>query len=419
MRNLSAPTWLRLALLACSWAALVEGASVSEQIAKLEQDGRRYPDLYGLGSAETVPTCPKEAVKVLGSLPMPPGNVDVHSASGRVFFTFHPAGRHPTKSDLPNVAVMKLSTPGTLEDFKPYPSAEAQAQWKTVLAVRVCGNFLWLLDHADLGGNEKVRPSLFQIDLETNKIVYQRAFTKEEAKGMLNDFVCSADGDSLFIADAGISSENYAIVRLDVSTNSVTRHLENHVSTLPVDLVPVIGGDTPLDMPWKVGVDSIGIRSSPAETGTEEIVFSSIYAKHFWIIDTQYLKIENDKDLAVDKVRVLGVEGKQSKSVSDGIICGHDGRVYVTDFEHFAITKTDSSGIEAKLLAQDMDLLRWPDGVALSSDGKEMFVASSAIHEIVAGNHHQNAPFHLVRIDLGACGEFDGPSGSVSDRKEL
>ena len=94
----------------------------------------------------------------------------------------------------------------------------------------------------------------------------------------------------------------------------------------------------------------------------------------------------------------------------------------MTDFEHFAITVTGRHGTSARVLAQDERLLRWPDGVALSPDGREMYVASSAIHEIVAGDHHGKGPFHLVRIDLEACGEFgdtQADKAAAGGRSEL
>ena len=94
------------------------------------------------------------------------------------------------------------------EGYEPYPrGSDKSSFWTTVLALRVCGDSLWLLDHADMGGHESHSPSLFEIDLKTDEVVFQRDFNKDEAKGMLNDFVCSSDGRSIFIADAGIERE--------------------------------------------------------------------------------------------------------------------------------------------------------------------------------------------------------------------
>jgi sugar lactone lactonase YvrE len=92
-----------------------------------------------------------------------------------------------------------------------------------------------------------------------------------------------------------------------------------------------------------------------------------------------------------------------SKTVSDGIVCDKEGRIYVTDFEHFALSVTSADGNKVQTLVEDRSLLRWPDGITLKKG--TIFISSSAIHEVVAGDHHKNAPFHIVSLDLGLCGE--------------
>ena len=346
-------------------------------IERLKQEHRNFPNPFLIPNQ---PLCPSDALKIVTALPLPPGNLDVHGE--RLFFTFHPAAKHESSPDLPNVAV--TTTAGG--HFEAYPSMADQNQWVSVLGLRVCADQLWLLDHADLGGHKDKRPSLFQIDLATNKIVYKYEFTKDEAKGMLNDIVCSSDGRQIYVADAGISTENYAIIHFDAITKTAHRHLGNHPSTQPMDLVPIIGGEIPFDMPWKVGVDSIALCQ-------DDLVYSSVYATHFW-------KIARTELGTAEPVPF----GKPiSKTVSDGIVCDKEGRIYVTDFEHFALSVTSADGNKVQTLVEDRSLLRWPDGITLKKG--TIFISSSAIHEVVAGDHHKNAPFHIVSLDLGLCGE--------------
>ena len=83
---------------------------------------------------------------------------------------------------------------------------------------------------------------------------------------------------------------------------------------------------------WADDVDGVqrpGGEDAGAEKDSsgEELVFSSIYSKHFWTVDTRALRLGPDgRDLALHYVRALGPEGSQSKTVSDGIVCGQDGR---------------------------------------------------------------------------------------------
>ena len=78
-----------------------------------------------------------------------------------------------------------------------------------------------------------------------------------------------------------------------------------------------------------------------------------------------------------------------------------NGNVYVTDFEHSSITRISGVGTGTTVvetLVHSEKLLRWPDGASIA-DGY-LYVSNSAIHEIVAGNHLENSPFHIVRIKL-------------------
>jgi hypothetical protein len=360
---------LFIQLLFCSAVEQNDDATIE----RLQQQHRAFPNPFSVPNQQL---CPASALEIVTELPLPPGNVDIYGE--RIFFTFHPAAKHDSQPDLPNVAV----TPITGGSFQAYPSTEDQNKWISVLGLRVCGDHLWLLDHADLGGNKNQRPSLFQIDLNTNQVIYQYEFSKDIAKGMLNDIVCS--GGDIYIADAGISAENYAIIHFDTVTKTAIRYLENHPSTQPVDLVPIIGGTIPFDMPWKVGVDSIAVCQ-------DNLVFSSVYATHFWTVPKTELGSASPVPLGE----------RVSKTVSDGIVCDQEGRIYVTDFEHFALSRTDADGSKVQTLVTDESLLRWPDGITLH--GNSIFVSSSAIHEVVAGDHHKKAPFHIVRLDLGLC----------------
>jgi hypothetical protein len=77
------------------------------------------------------------------------------------------------------------------------------------------------------------------------------------------------------------------------------------------------------------------------------------------------------------------------------------GNIYVTDFEHSSISRISGVGAGAtsvETLVHSEKLLRWPDGASIANG--YLYVSNSAIHEIVAGNHLDNAPFHIVRIKL-------------------
>ena len=124
----------------------------------------------------------------------------------------------------------------------------------------------------------------------------------------------------------------------------------------------------------------------------EQLVFAAIYDKSMWVINTSDLRDDNPNGASI-----LG-----PKTISDGIIADAEGNIYITDFEHNSIAVLTSDGASLSTVVRDKDLLRWPDGIAISHHGSELFVACSAIHEVVAGDHETKAPFHLLRIVLPA-----------------
>src|SRR5690606_7188235 len=92
--------------------------------------GGHFPDRTG------TPELPDDALQLVANLDKPPGNIAV-SASGRIFFSFHPEGRPAI-----NVAELVDGQPVAFP-----PNLPEELQFQSVLSLRIDRqDHLWVLD---------------------------------------------------------------------------------------------------------------------------------------------------------------------------------------------------------------------------------------------------------------------------------
>jgi len=307
-----------------------------------------------------------------------------------VFFTYHPAAEPDKK--LGQIHEVDR-TKGKGEPHTPWPSLALQKELVTVLSIRCdTKGHLWALDFTNHG---ETPPALISYNLADGSKDRRFEFPAEIAgKGsMLNDFAISDDGKWIFIADTSIGAATPALVVYDVVANTAKRHLHNHTSVQAKLVKPMVNGEDISPLP-PIGVDSIALSK-------DHLYFAAIYDTKLWRLPVASLTSPTATPAS------LVPEAFAEKTASDGIIAWR-GKIFITDFEHSAISVLDETTRKMHLLVQDEGYLRWPDGLSVHND--KLYVSCSAIHQVLTGNHREEHPFHVVVYNLKTIYEAYGPA---------
>ena len=345
--------------------------------------GEPYPDVT------TEPVLPEDALEVVLSYPEPVGNVAV-SPDGRVFFTVHPESR-PTGNRLlewvDGAAV-------------PYPSGTVQPHlFNTVLGIVIDRrNRLWSIDNGNHGfGNAR----LLAFDLATGDLVHDHEFRNDVAPAgsFLQDLQVSADGNTVFIADASIWRKRPALIVYDVATRAGRRVLESHSSVSaenylirnPIRDMKFVGGLVSL----KTGVD--GIALDPAN---EWLYYAAINHSDLFRVPVADLMNPTLTAQALENA----VERFSRKPLSDGLSADIDNNIYVTDVENGAVHRVTQDRELVTLL--ESPRIRWADGLSFGPEGW-LYLSDSAIPEqVLQPDEHIAAqgPYFIFRFRPGVNG---------------
>lgn len=343
---------------------------------------------YGMGGGDFpdrsgAPQYPESALELVAELPTPPGNIAV-SASGRVFVSLHPEARPTTK-------IVEL----VQGQMQPFPDAAFQSQFVDVLGVRLdAQNRFWTLDN---GGHGIDNARLIAFNIDTRKIEQDYTFPREIAGlgSHLNDFNVSADGKTLYIADASIFGKHPALIVYDVASQSARRLLADHASVTADDAIPVVQGRRMMVLGLfgiRPGVDSIAL----SRDGTW-LYYAPVNKNKLYRIATAHLL-----DASLSPAQLAGqVEPYADKTMSDGITTDAEGNVYLTDPEHSAIVRlTPERKLETLLKTER---LRWPDGFSFGSDGW-LYVSCSSLQHVIGqapASIAAHAPYQVFRFKPG------------------
>jgi sugar lactone lactonase YvrE len=349
--------------------------------------GEYFPDRTG------APSLPETALETVAELDLPPGNIAV-SASGRVFFTFHPEGQP---------SAIKVAE---LVDGKPVPFPDGVFQkerdgapfFDTVLAVRIDRqNRLWTLDFARHGAG---KPRLLAFDLETRQVVHDHVFPSDVAGlgSMLNDFQVDAAGETIYIADASIFAMDPSIVVYDIQSAKSRRALTDHPSLDAERFVSrVRGRDVVIGGVFAIrpNVDSIAL-----DLQGEWLYYAAVTAQKLYRIRARDLK---DPALTPEELRKR-VETFAEKTMSDGMTMDLEGNVYFGDMDHDAILAVGPDRQMRTLLKTQR--LRWPDGFSFGPDGW-LYVTCSSLQDVIfrsAEHVSAHKPYQIYRFKPGAAG---------------
>ncbi len=349
-------------------------------VLKLRYGGGRtdFPDRSG------TPLFAESALEVVAELPTPPGNIAV-SGDGRVFVSMHPEAR-------PEHTLVELVGGKGL----PWPSALAQAQFTDVLGIRIdAQNRLWTLDN----GGHGVKPAkLTAFDVATGAVVREIVFPRAVAGlgSHLNDLQVSADGSTIFIADASFFGLKPALLVVDVASGSARRVLQQHASVVAEKFIPLVQGRRMEAfglVAIRPGVDSIGLSRDG-----EWLYYAPITNQHLYRIRTGDLR-----NAALDEGQLAAqVETLPVKTMSDGITTDDQGNVYLSDLEHSAVVRyRPDTGALTTLIKTER--LRWPDGFSFGPD-HWLYVTGSSLQQVIGqppSSVAAHAPYQVFRFQPG------------------
>lgn len=344
--------------------------------------GEPYPDL------STEPRFGPSALEVAAQLERPPGNLAV-SPDGRLFFDIHPES-HPKA---PTLLEWVDGAP------VPYPDAESQSEFTTVLGMVVDEQGrLWVLD-TGLHGLRDVR--LLAFALSDGTVVYDHVFPSEIAPwgSFLNDLQVSRDGRTVFIADVSFFRKQPGLVVHDVATGSSRRLLEGHPSVTaqnwmihtPLKKMNFLGGLITL----KPGVDGIALSADG-----RSLVYGTMTHDGLFRVPVAAL---TDASLSPSELAAR-VERIGTKPLSDGLSMDVEDNVYITDVEHQGIARMSPDGTLETLIRDSR--VRWADGLSFGPDGW-LYFTDSAIPDIMlrtSGHIETSAPYYIFRFQPGVEG---------------
>ncbi len=405
-------------------------------------------DVKGVLSTPT----PESFLEIVGSLPLPPGNIAV-SSRYRVFFTFHPEYNPP-------INVAELTSKTTFKAYPPPPIAPPAKSsgiaattpppalphppLQSVLSLRIDKqDRLWLLDFAHHGLRADTLPPqlvCYKLGKWKDEFVMNYSFPSNIAGfgSMLNDFQVDPTGEYLYIVDTSIISMNPSIIVFSVKSKRSWRLLENHSSMFGSSyFVNVRGtpgyhvGFGPLGL--KVNIDSVALDRSGSTLYYGAVTSDRLYS----IATSQVLhlveRMERENGSRPEDLEALGYQVRlvsSDKPMTDGLSTDGNGNIWMTSIEHSAIVLatpmtihaqspsgpsfgissstgvgggagvlTDMQAMVYTKVIESKSLLRWPDGLSFGPDG--LYITNSALHlkySNFQGNITQYAPFHILKI---------------------
>jgi sugar lactone lactonase YvrE len=329
-----------------------------------------------------------EVVATFGG-PMPTGVTVANN--GRIFVNF------PKWGDNVEYTVAEVKDGKTI----PYPNADINRftdgddpsnKLVSVQSVVVdpTGNCLWILDTSSIafGPVKPGGPKLIAVDLNTNQIVKKIIFPADVAlpTTYLNDvrFDLHRGAEGMaFITDSASTGAN-AIIVVDLASGKSWRRLNDHPSTKPDSaFVPVVEGEIlelrlPGQPPSKFAVGADGIAISP---DGKTLYYCPLTSRHLYSVSIDALsdRTKSDAEVAAT-VKDLGEKG----GGGDGLESDAQGRVYLSDYEHDAIRRWNTTDT-IETLVHDPRVL-WPDTLSLAANGYLYFTANQI--ERGAGFHN-------------------------------
>ena len=342
--------------------------------------GKEYMDI------STAPRYTADQLEQVIAFDEPIGNVAASkdtSHATRTFFTIHPESRPETNK------LMEIVD----GQAKPYPNAEAQAHFNTILGVFTDQqNRLWTIDHG-VHGFEAVK--LVAYDLSTDQVVHEYTFPETVAKKLsfFNDLSVSPNGKYIVVANVSFFGKQPSIAVYNTETGESKNLLEGHVSVRHEHFVPV----TPVKKMRFFGglVDLLtGIDGIDFSRDGQYIYYAPMGHSRLFRIPTAVAVNFSNTETAV----AAAVEEVAKKPLSDGIRTDYLGNVYITDIEHQGVYVITPQGQGFTLIKDTR--IRWADGLSLANDGYFYLADSDIPNQMLQSKAHMaaHAPYHIYRF---------------------
>lgn len=338
-----------------------------------------------------------EGYEIVAELEQPPGNITV-TPDGRIVFSMMQFFETELRA-------------GELVDGEivPFPNA----QWSLgggkdhIACDSILGiasdplGIVWMLDNGARGAST---PKLIGWDTRTDtlhKVIYIAEPVLAE-ESFLNDMAVDRTHNKVFISDT--AGEQGAIVIVDLKTGYSRRVLEGHTSTVPKDIDLVIDGRpaqsrTPegeLERP-RVAVNGIALDAQ-----NEWLYFCPFSGETMYRAPVEALL---DESLSANQLAATVETYFSGKPISDGMGIDHAGNIYLT-----CVGKNGVGVItperEFKMLFQDDDIVRWPDGMSYAPDGY-MYIVANQLHllpRMTGGAMEAEPPYYIIRFQALAPG---------------
>lgn len=327
------------------------------------------------------------------------------SKHGRFFVTL-PYG--PYSDNRHSASVVEVLADGT---FKPYPNSSWNTKPKDVAGgkgnpsehfIMVQSNTidaddnLWLLDTGSpkLAGVIPSGAKLVKIDLKTDKITQIIPFDSAVVtkKSFLNDVRVDALRGFAYVTETGTGG----VIVVNLRTGEQRRALRDIKWVQVEPRGPVVEG---------IAIsETLRQRVPPTPDGIAldaqgEYLYLHTHpwqGRNLYRVRTEFMR---DTRLSSDEVGKR-VERVGTTVFADGIQIDSSGAIYFTDVERNAISRL-RPGRQVEVIVQD-ERIKWPDSIALSSDGY-LYFPIAQFHRLPSANNGVDKslpPFKVYKVRL-------------------
>lgn len=332
---------------------------------------------------------PLPKLEILAELQQMPGNIAV-TDRGRILISQHQFAQ-------PNDRVVELLSNG---QTRPFPSDtwsrapnSVGVGLDSVLGLRATSDGrVWLLDN---GMRQKGTPKLVVWDTYKNALdqVIYLPYPTTLKGSFLNDLAIDLKHRQVYISDVGTPTTS-ALVIVDLETGRSRRVLQGHQSVVFEDVSMTVEGRklTRKNPDGTLSEPRLGVNPITIDPSYEWVYFGAMHSRSLYRI--QAVDLLNDEMLSKDLA--AKVERYGEKPLSGGITVDSQSNVYITDLESNAIGVTAKNGRYSKLI-NDVNALRWPDGICIGPNGY-LYVVTSKLHlsPLFNRGRDETAPPYLV-----------------------